>query len=530
VTPGTDKEAGLLSGEISRRGFLAGAAGGALALAGGSLLDACSSTPSASTTKTTAKPKYGGDLKVGLSSGSSSDTLDPNHVASSMDVSRAYQLFDSLTVYNSEGQVALSLAEEMTPNSDATVWTIRVPEGVTFHNGKPLGAEDIIYSFFDIVNPKNPGSFAAALSGVDINGMKQLDSRTAQIPFTSPLVSLPDLLAAYTCFVVPTGFDPKNPVGTGPFKYESFTAGVASTFTRYSNYWQHGLPYADSITITDFPDETSQLNAFESGQINLLSLTSKLSIPQVQAAGGQVVVSQSGSSVPFVMYCGEPPFDDVRVRQAFRLIVDRQQIKEQVYDGQAVIGNDVFGRFDPAYDTSFPQRTQDIDQAKFLLKQAGHEGLTVQITTADIGPGATLLAQVFQQQAKAAGVTVNINQTNDFYGPDWLSYIFTQDYWFTQSYLAQVAQTTIPNAPYWETHFDDPTYTALYKQAEKTTDTAARYAIEHEMMKIDYDSGGYIVPVFTPQLDAHAGNIQGVKTSRIGIPFNDSDFKVLWLD
>jgi peptide/nickel transport system substrate-binding protein len=517
---------------VSRRNFLTATAGGVLVVGAGGALVGCSSSSSPATTPAAGggSPKRGGHLRVGLSSGSPSDTLDPNHVASSMDVSRAEQLFDSLTIYDRNGKVQLSLADEMTPNSDASVWTIRVRKGVTFHNGKPLTADDVMHSFFNIVDPKAPGSFAAALAGLDIAGMKKVDTLTAQIPFHAPLASLPDLLAAYTTFVIPVGFDPKNPVGTGPFKYQSFTPGTSSTFVRNSHYWQAGLPYVDSVTINDFPDPTSQLNAFQSGQIDLISLPSSASVSQVVSSGGAVVKSQSGSSVPFVMYTAQAPFTDVRVRQAFRLMVDRNQINEVVYGGTGLIGNDVFGRFDPAYDSALPQRQQDIAQAKFLLKKAGHEDLSIQITTADIGPGATLLAQVFKQQASAAGVKVGITTSADFYGKDWLSYLFTQDYWFTQSYLAQVAQTTLPHSPYWETHFDDPQFTQLYAKAERTTDPAARRGIEQDMMRIDYDSGGYIVPCFVPSYDAHSARVHGVKPSRLGIPFNNSDFKSLWID
>jgi peptide/nickel transport system substrate-binding protein len=515
---------------FNRRTFLRTSAVGVAAVGASGLLAACSSaSPDTATgTKSSTQPTYGGTLTIALTAGSSADSLDPNRALTAPSQAYATNLYDSLAIYDRFGATQLYLAEEMTPNNNATEWTIRVQPGVTFHDGKPLTADDVMFSLATVVNPKDPGTMSVALGALNVNGMKKLDSRTVLVPFNSPFAALPEILAAYYTFVVPVGFDKNKPVGTGPFKYKQFAPGTQATFVRNRNYWKSPYPYVDTLSLVDFNDETSELNALTSGQINGMELSSMTYASQVH---GGIVASASGGYVPFVMRVDQPPFTDVRVRQAFRLIADRSQMNELAFGGRGLVGNDVFGRFDPAYASSLPQREQDIAQAKYLLKQAGQENLSIELTTGDLAPGCIEQAQVFAQQAKSAGVTVSINSisTTEFYGPLFTKRTFTMDYWYGQSYLANASQTLLPGASIWETHWDDPQWLKIYAAAQAQTDTAKRYDLIHELMAIDYDRGGYIIPCFMPELDAHSANLEGVVPSRLGIPFNFYDFKSLWL-
>jgi peptide/nickel transport system substrate-binding protein len=224
------------------------------------------------------------------------------------------------------------------------------------------------------------------------------------------------------------------------------------------------------------------------------------------------------------------PFDDVRVRQAFRLIIDREQMLKVVFGEGGKLGNDVMSIWDPAYDRSIPQREQDIGQAKALLGQAGHgNGLTVELVTSDISQGVVKSAQVFAQQAKAAGVNVRIRKvTATEFFQNYLKWQFTQDYWYYNPYFSQVALATGPGSPYNATHFKDKEYESLYAKGLAELDDNARIQIAHRMMEIEYERAGYIIPYFTPVIDAVSGSVQGVKTSKPGTPFNQFDFKHIW--
>ena len=519
---------------IPRRAFLRYSGAGAVALGGAAALSACSSsspTPAGTTPAGASKPRKGGTLHAGLTGGTGSDTVDAHRGVDNVDFARIIALYDPLIGYDLHAQNQLRLAESMTPNHDATVWTVRLRPGVTFHNGKPLTAEDVVYTFTRII--KNNYAGASSLGSVDLKNLKALDSRTVQIPCRTPYATLPDAMTGYYYYmgIVPVGYDPKHPVGTGPFKYQSFTPGQQSTFVRNDHYWDSADgPYVDTLVITDFPDETSQVNAFVSGQADVINLLSATSIPQVQAAGN-VLTADGGGMTPFTMRVDRPPFTDPRVRQAFRLICNRPQMMELVFGGRGTIGNDVFSPFDPEFDHAIPQRTQDIAQAKSLLKAAGQAGLTVQLVSADIAQGTIKVAQVFAQQASAAGVTVNIRQvtSTEFYGNNYLKWDFAQDYWYYSKYLPQVAQATLPVSPFNETHWNDAAYNKLYSRAIATVDPVARTAIAHEMQAIDHSIGGYIIPYFPPTIDGYAKRVHGVAPTNVGLSLGAYNFKAMWL-
>jgi len=217
----------------------------------------------------------------------------------------------------------------------------------------------------------------------------------------------------------------------------------------------------------------------------------------------------------------------VRVRQALRLIVDRQQMIDQALNGFGILGNDMYSPFDPAYAKDLPQRVQDIDQAKSLLRQAGQQDLDVELVTSSaVGAGAVESANLFVEQAKKAGVTVRLNKAdaNVFYGDRYLSWNFAQDFWNTRNYIPQVATSSVKGGVYNETHFDDPTFTALINQAKAEPDEAKRNQLLHDAQKIEYDTGGFIIWGFKRQLDAYSNLVQGLQPHRY-LPCSNFGFK-----
>jgi peptide/nickel transport system substrate-binding protein len=480
---------------------------------------------SSSTATATATPKRGGTLRAGISGGTSSDTLDGRNIVNTVDGARALNLYNGFGITDLNGIPKRELAEEFTPNADATEWTLRLKQGIEFHNGKTLSAADAIFTLQGFANPANYTS--PYFTRVDVKGIKQLDSRTVRIPMKTPYATFADWIMAYGFPVYPVGWDIKNPVGTGPFKFKSFVPGQQSVFVRNPNYWEEGLPYADELVISDFTDETSQINALISGQVDLIDKLSASSISEIQGQGGIVrVVEDSAEWAPIVMRVNAAPFNDVRVRQAMRLIVDREQMRALVYGGHGLLGNDLFSIADPAYDKSLPQREPDIEQAKALLKAAGREGLAIQLVTAPVGAGSIQMAQVFAQQAKAAGVQVSLRQvtSTEMYGPNYTHWVFSQSHWPYSAYLTQVQDSTVPNAPYNETNFADPRYLSMFQEAVATVDAQKRFELEQEMQTIDYDQGGYIIPTYTPGIDAWAADITGVRSS-VWYPLGSYGFK-----
>ena len=508
--------------DVSRRQLLAGAAG--LAAVGG-LAAACgsgsSSSSTSSSTAAAGTPKRGGNFRLGVTGGGSKDMMDGQNIITKPDQARLMTAFETLLLFDENYQLTTNgLAESVTPDNPKQ-YTIKLRQGIEFQNGKTLTADDVIYSFQRIGTKSNGLTGYSSTLTMDVGAMKKLDKYTVQLPMKTPDSTVPQTLGSYTFTIVPTGYKgypaPQN--GTGAYKLKSFTPGQQSVHERNPNYWRSGQPYFDTVTITDFSDPTAQSNALLGGQIDAMTDVAPSQVKVLQAQNVGVLVSKTGGWIPICMAIDIPPFDDVRVRQAMRLIVDRKGMLEQVNSGYGFIGNDLYAPFDPGYDHSLPQRQQDIAQAKSLLKAAGHANLSVDLHTTDGAAGMVETATVFANQASAAGVKINVINDPNYYGNRYLKLAFSIDFWGTRAYLNQVQQGSLPNAPYNETHWPPKSgtgsnFVSLYNQAVATTDTAKRNQIMQEMQQAEYNAGGYIIPFFGGLIDGYAAKVKGLKPSK----------------
>jgi peptide/nickel transport system substrate-binding protein len=521
------------SAHLDRRQFLRGIA--ATGAGAGGLLAACSSSGTTSSAPAKAGGgKRGGSLKVGLSGSSGADTLDPHAGLTYLDTARAQSLYQPLVQLNTAAQNEYVLAESIAPNKTTSEWIIKLRQGVTFHDGKPLTAQDVIYTFRRIKTGNKGSSFSGgdSLGPMNLAGLKALDTHTVLVPFTSPYGSFLNQLAYwYYLYIIPDGFNPAapgtKPNGTGPFVYQSFTPEQRSVFTRNKNYWKSGRPYVDTLTIIDFSDNTALQNALTTGVIHGAGAFDGPELAALASATGvKTVASHTGAITPFTMRVDQAPFNDVNVRQALRLLVDRQQLVNAGLAGNGVVASDVFSPYDPDFDRSL-HRDQDVAQAKFLLRKAGKENLTVTLTTSPAATGMVSMATVLAQQAKAAGVTIKLNnvQPSTFFGKNYLSWPFSQDFYNYSPYLAQVAQSMLATSPFNETHTDNPTLNNLYKQANATLSESTRKQIEYEMQQFDFTQGGYIIPAYIDALDAYSTKITGHSPSAVGQPLSQFDFE-----
>jgi peptide/nickel transport system substrate-binding protein len=531
----SDGNGGLLSGAVAldRRQFLRGVTVAGAAVGASSLIAACSgssSTKAASTIGTTVR-KRGGDLKIGLSGGNGEDTLDPHFGETFIDSARAQALYQPLLQMNGQAGIELVLAESITPTT-ASEWIIKLRPDITFHSGKPLTADDVIYTFRRITGNTGGTPFpgVGALGPMDLGNLKAVDSLTVKVPFTKPYSSfLEQLQYWYFLYIVPDGFNPAKqlPNGTGPFVYQSYTPNQRSVFNRNKNFWQSGLPYVDSLTVIDFPDTTSLQDALSTGAIHAAT---GFDGPQLSAlstvSGVTALPSHAGSFTPFTMRVDQPPFNDVRVRQAMRLLVDRPQLIDSALDGYGVVASDVYSPYDPDFNSAL-HREQDIPQAKALLKAAGHDNFTVTLTTSAASTGMVAMATVLKEQALAAGVTINLSNVavSTFYGKNYLQWGFSQDFYSYSPYLQQVSTCMLPSSPFNETHTNSSVLNNLYQQANNTLNTSVQKEIEFEMQNFDFNEGGYIIPAYLDTLDAYSNKITGYTTAASGVPLSNFGFQ-----
>jgi peptide/nickel transport system substrate-binding protein len=521
--------------DMTRRDALRKAAVGGAALSASGLLAACGGSDSSSgggaaNTGTGApapvKLRTGGALRIGSTGGGAKDTIDAHLPTTDPDIMRQWNLYESLAVRTPDfGELQMLVAESIEPvGSKPDAWTVRLKDGVEFHNGKTVGADDVIFSLKRITDPKDPKVGNSSISYIDRDNLKKIDERTVRIPLKLTNAAFADDLGQYFNAIVPTDYDPKKPVGTGPFKFQSFSPGQRSVFVKNPNYWQTGRPYADQLTIIDFPDDTARTNALLGGQVEAINNLPAAQLASIRGNPNlKVLSSPTGAWQPFTMRIDAAPFDDVKVRQAMRLIVDREQMVQQVLSGQGSVANDLYARYDPMYASDLPQRKQDLEQAKSLLKQAGKEGLSVELVTSPVFNGIVEAAQVFAEQAKGAGVNVKVRKvdTGTFYGDNYLKWPFAQDFWASRVYLAQVAQGDLPNSPFNETHWGKGKFESLINQARGTVDEAKRKEILHEAQQMQYEQGGYIIPYFSNIIDAYSAKIGGFVPAKSGFPFGN---------
>jgi peptide/nickel transport system substrate-binding protein len=524
----------------SRRGMVVGASGVAMA----ATLAACGggSAPSpsggGSDSAAAGTPQKGGDFRLGVTGGGSKDMMDGQNIVTKPDQARLVTAFETLLEFDDDYQLQTTGLAESVEADNPKQYTIKLRDGITFQDGKPLTADDVIYSLQRIGSQKNGLTGFAATATMDIKGIKKLDKLTVQLPLLSADSTIPQTLASYTFGIVPQGYeafsgDASTQIGTGAYKLKSFTPGQQSVHERYDGYWRDS--YFDTVTITDFTDATAQINALKGGQIDAMTDLPANQVDAVKASGVEALISQTGGWIPLCMAIDLPPFNDPKVRQAMRLIIDRKQILEQLGSGYGTVAKDLYAPFDEGYLSDAPEREQDIDQAKSLLKSAGKEGLTVDLHTTNGASGMVELASVFASQAKEAGVKITVKNDPNYYGDAYLKLAFSVDFWGTRGYLNQVQQGSLPTSPYNETHWppksgEGSDFGDLYKQALAETDDNKRIDIEHQMQQYEYDIGGYIIPYFNSLIDGHSTKVKGLTPSKgtLNLAGFGHGFRTIW--
>lgn len=212
------------------------------------------------------------------------------------------------------------------------------------------------------------------------------------------------------------------------------------------------------------------------------------------------------------MACNLPPFNDVRVRQAFRLLSDRKTMVANGLSGHGVIGNDLFWPTDPDYAAALPQRQYDPEQAKSLLKAAGMSTLKVTLYTSTIEVGQLASAEILQADAAKIGVTINFNKVaaDVYYSDQYLKTPFGQSGWSLRPLTTQFAQVLTYAAPFNETHWHNAQFETFVTAARGTLDPAKRKELMVEAQKLLYDEGGYIVWGFYKNVDALSTKVHGL--------------------
>lgn len=530
--------------DATRREFLRAGAGGALALsAGGTLLSACGSETQQPDAGTLSKgpeaggtPVRGGTLRVGLGQpGGSAETISVPQTYVLPDYARSQNLYDPLFFPVSGGKVEPALATEAIPNADATEWTIRLRDGVTWHDGKSFTADDVVYTIKSSWASKDNYATTMVAAVIDFDGVRKVDNLTVRVPLRMPIAQFSYLTNMSNLYVVPDGTkDFGKAPGTGPFKLESFNPGKQSVFSRNENYWIEGQPYIDRLIMdSSFTSETARLNALLGGQLDVVP-----TVPQglARANASKVVLgNQHGpGAISMGMAIDEKPFTDKRVREAIKLLIDRQAFVDDIYSGYATVGNDLLGNT-YEYFAEDLTREQDTEKAASLIKASGVDRASVTLYTADTAPGQNAFATLFKQQAKAAGLDVRVTTVDPsiYYtaaapGGGVVARAFSTDAFIGNIQSIPIIYMSLFGSDYFNSTHWPKTPNKLIFDALGEMDEAAAKDKWRAAQQQQFDEGGYVVPAFMNWVDAYSDNIRGLQTTNAG-PVDNYAFRTGWL-
>lgn len=490
----------MSNGGVSRRGVLKGATAiGAAALV----------TPWG--TPLRAQPTRGGTLRVAISTGGTTDSLDPGSWDSEFMNFQAHTRNGFLTEIATDGSIVPELAESWEATDDAVVWTFRIREGVQFHSGHVLTGEDVVASINHHRGPDNTSAAApivADIAEITADGMTvtvTLSAGNADFPFVMSDYHLPILPAQADGTI-----DPSTTDGCGPFRLDNIEFGVRADYTRHDGYWKEGLPYFDAVEQILIFDNAARQNALISGEVDYIDSADLNTVHLLERAPGINVLSITGTQhYGLPMDTRAAPFDDNNVRQALKYAINREQLVETILNGYGTVGNDhPIGPGQRFFNTELEQKEFDPDRVAFYLREAGLDSLSVDIHLADAAfAGAVDAGILYSESAAAAGVTINVvREPNDGYWSNvWMQKPFAGTYWGgrpTEDWMFATAYAE--GVPWNESYWSNERFNELLVAARSELDEDIRREMYFEMQDIVANQGGTIIPMFANYVGAYS--------------------------
>ncbi len=433
-------------------------------------------------------------------------------------------LFDRLVHQNEDGGVEPGLAASWEMSEDARTWTFNLRPGVRFHSGKPLVATDVVYSINHALDPDRGSPVASALAVIE--RVEALDELTVRFHLQSAHADLPLLLIDPRCAVIAENSAAtieQTGDGTGPYKLLGNDPEGITLLVANREYWQ-GPPRIGRIEVVAIPDQVAQIQAMLAGQIDYLPSIDRRQLRLFENNPDFIVQTvRTGHWTGMVMRTDQPPFDDVRVRKAMRLVVDRpDMVKLALGDGGG----------EPACDTPvWPgdpyhadmECQQDIAAARALLEEAGYgSGIDVHLYTSPVERLFLSMAEVYQSQAAEAGIRVHIHQVpaDGYWTDTWMQESFVSTRWNQRPADQILNEAFRSGAPWNETYWSNRDFDHSLDMARKETDPLRRHSMYARTQHILFDEGGAIIPFYL--------NINRVFSARISSLPSEKTLFVDW--
>jgi peptide/nickel transport system substrate-binding protein len=395
-----------------------------------------------------------------------------------------------------------------------------------------MNADDVVWSYKRVLDPATGSPARPVFSLVD--SINKIDNYTVRFSLNAPFAEFPTLVGgSFQARIAPSDVSDlrKNPTGTGPFKFKEFVPGDHTTLIRNEAYWRDGEPYLDRVDYLTIPEEAGHVAALLDGSIDMSWWPSGEVLPQYQASKDiNVLQVPTNGYQPIVMAVDMPPFNDKRVRQAFRLICDRAALKRIVLgDLPVALSNDhPIPPNSPYYMPQTPLQ-QDIERAKALLAEAGYkDGMDIEMVANTGRPGLVQTALAYQDMAKKANVRIAVKSvTSDvFLSSYWLKHNFYATQWNARTTMYELlAIAYYSNAKWNESHWKTPEMDRLIDGVRSEQNEEKRKAIFWDIQKMFIAESPVIIPFHKPRVTALRKRVQGFQAH----PSAWVDLRTVWL-
>lgn len=452
-----------------------------------------------------AAPAKGGRIVIGFAGKGVRGFTDPHR--SGDDVTGHLNqgvVFEGLTWLENDGTMSNRLAESVEAEDDtATKWIIRIKPGVKFHNGKELDAGDVIFSLKRI---REDGTVSRGYLG-PITAYEAIDPLTVRVTLESPRNWFPVALSGAFSGIVPADYDENNPVGTGPFRIAGQEQAQSMTLARFDDY--HGTPaLLDEVEIRPFADESALLNGMYAGQVDVVTNIDASLADETEGNADFVLYnSPTGKCFPIHMRADVEPFKENALRQAMRLVLDREAVINSAYNGYATKADDLYAPYDPNYDKALV-RERDVAKARALVDDAGLTGTSVDLVMYDDVATALILAE----NAKEIGIEVKVTQLEaaNFFNEEFTERKFHGgDYYPPMPFFMTSSLIDGPNPGLPTLKWVDEEYIGIWQAANASHDAADVAAKTKQLQQILFERGAWIIPVFVNELGFYKAGLTG---------------------
>ncbi|AXR79941.1 ABC transporter substrate-binding protein [Natrarchaeobaculum sulfurireducens] len=476
---------------------------------------------------------HGGELEWGGSV--PVQGLDP-HME---DAAASHQVLENITQglvrVNWEYDLDPVLAEDWESSDDNLELTFFIREGVTFHDGTELTSEDVIASFDRVQEFDGLGAqYLEPVATID-----NPDDYTVEFELDEPFAPLLSRMATSYLHILPAHQAEQDsidePIGTGPFKFESRELDTEFVMERYDDYWEDDLPYLDRVMKQEISSGDNRLDTFHAGEVEFINDVPPRHIEELSNDPDVDLIQRFPQSLTYVgLNCTEPPFDDPDARRALDYAIDREEVLEAALYGQGQVASSPAV---PDSDWEHPDiqpLEQDLDLAQEYLEAAGYpDGFEASFQIPEDYEDQVQAAQIIQNSASQVGIDLDIQQIT---WSNWLSDVYEEQNFeaTTSSYLALwypdagFHNFLHPEGSLFFTGWEDEEYNDVVEEARTLYDVEDRAPLYHEAAELLREkSPGHLFLYWMPTLMARTHNYKGEVASPDGSAFR---FEDTWLE